>query len=223
MALSSRDLKTVGSVIGAVIFIGPLVAMYISTKSWKAQLDEEDARKAAEARREMESRRMASARRRSRTPLGTINADAPKSRGGTVRTDGAQSGGEPAEQRTPETALTIELKRTSRYSVEVVFHNASEDRIWLAVPDAPGGLLRVDQPGQPLGATTGVLFDEERDDYVVPLKAGASHAVAYKKYDGFPPGKIRATYDSQGDGLPEKAWRGRSESNIAPELEWPLR
>jgi len=197
MALNPQQLKNLGTVLGITVFAGPLVLLYISLSSW-------DADEAIKAKHEMDRRRRREAALEERRAAEAHRAAAKRA-----------SSGKRAEAETgaaKEGPVALTLKRVSNYKIEVAFTNVSEKDLWLAVPDGPGGLVRVAPAGKEPAAAIEPLYDADRDDYVKKLLAGAEHHIKLKRQAGFPRGRIRAVYDSRGPGVPGKAWRGKVES-----------
>jgi hypothetical protein len=198
MALSSRELKNIGTAAGIVIFAGPLVLLYVSMSSW----DADDAIKAKyEIDRKRRHSEAAERRRKAAEERARLAAEAKKKPPATVAEASKESG-----------PVVVDLKRISRYKIEVVFTNVSEKTLVLAVPDVPGGLVRIVPRGRSPAPAIEPVYEAGRDDEMKELSAGATHRIELKRPAGFPRGEIRAVYDSRDDSVPAGAWRGIVES-----------
>jgi hypothetical protein len=186
MSLTPKDLKTIGTIVAVGIFAGPLIAAFISLYSWEPDL--------------------------SRSPKALMRAPAVPASGPRPATPAGPAKPRPGPVTRTGGEVSLRLKRLARDKVVVTVCNESNREIKFAVPGSPGRLIVISAAGVEAVRSDGPVYDEGRDDFVVPLSAGNAQSVFLKAADGFPEGALKAVYDSRGEGVPEGAWRGRVES-----------
>jgi hypothetical protein len=195
MSMSIRDFKTVGTVGGLLLFAVPLVALYLHLRSWGSTIDPKDIKLYGSRHRRVPD---PDAHRR---PPARPPAPPPRRRP------------RPAF-RAVSGPVAFEAKRKTATTAEFTLSNVSAKKIRVVIPGRLGGVVRVVGRARKQSERTGPVYDDEVD-VVVPLLPGGSQTWPLKSATALPRSRLKAVYDTRGEGLPEGAWSGRIEVDVA--------
>jgi hypothetical protein len=199
-----RNARTLGTLIGALIFIVPMALIWISIATH--DYGNAEPGKGRESRRDRGARGAGIVRR---AGPGRSGAEAAPREEETAGPRGADADTAP---------LGLSASRRPDGGIDVALRNQSGRKLRLVVPGGPGRAVTFvpaggagPAGGVPEARPAGPVF-EPKLDAVIELLPGASYTCLIR--GAGTDGPVRAVYDSRGEGLPEGAWSGRAVSDV---------